>query len=138
MEGDGMTDSWKTAAWHAGRCTLASLFILAGINKILGPQAYLATMEGAGLPAGPLLLPAVIALELAGGLWLAIGRWYAWAPAFALAGFTLATNFVAHEFWTCEGERRMLELSLFFKNIAIMGGLIAVGATLARGAHERV
>jgi len=46
--------------------------------------------------------------------------------ALILAGFTLATNFFFHDFWTMDGNVRELELSLFFKNIAIAGALLFV------------
>jgi len=44
--------------------------------------------------------------------------------ALALAGFTVATNFVFHEFRTMDGEQAALELSLFLKNISIAGALV--------------
>ena len=108
----------------AGRVLLASLFILGGVNKIANYAATLEQMEGAGLPLAGLLLPVVVLLELCGGLLVAFaGRGFRYA-ALALAGFTVLTNIVFHDFWNISGEIRQLELSLFFKNISIAGGLI--------------
>lgn len=116
-----------------GRCLLASLFVLGGINKIINYGDTLESMSAAGLPAAASLLPLVIGLELVGGLLVASGRTRL-APfaALALAAFTIATNFVFHEFWTMEGLEAELELSLFFKNISVAGGLIIVAAILLR------
>ena len=47
--------------------------------------------------------------------------------ALVLAGFTLSTNFIFHDFWTMDGDRAALELSLFFKNVSIAGGLVLLG-----------
>jgi putative oxidoreductase len=115
-----------------GRVILVSLFLLGGLNKLLNYDATLAMMQRAGLNPAPLLLPAVIALELGGGALVAFGKRFAVPAALALALFTIATNLVFHRFWAMSGPVAPLELSLFFKNVAIAGGLLFVAATLAR------
>jgi putative oxidoreductase len=120
------------AAFAAGRVILASLFVLAGVNKIVSFPAVQAQMESAGLVPAALLLPAVIALELCGGALVAWGRFLAVLAALGLAVFTLATNYYFHDFWNLTGEMAQLELSLFFKNVAIAGGLVAVAGALAQ------
>jgi len=60
------------------------------------------------------------------GLALALGTRFAWVAAVMLALFTLATNALFHRFWELSGEIATLELSLFFKNVAIAGGLLAL------------
>ncbi|MEM7702766.1 MAG: DoxX family protein [Pseudomonadota bacterium] len=111
---------------HAGRVLLASLFILGGINKILNFSATAESMTQVGLPFASLLLPMVVALELGGGLIVAFGKKGVFPVATALALFTLATNLVFHDFWAVTGREAELQLSLFFKNIAIAGGLLFV------------
>lgn len=103
---------------------MASLFLLGGINKIANFEATAARMTEVGLSPASALLPAAIALELGAGLLLAIGRWGSRPAALALALFTLATNIYFHNFWTLDGDVRALELSLFFKNVAIAGALL--------------
>jgi putative oxidoreductase len=111
-----------------GRILLASLFLLAGLNKIINYTATAQLMAQTGLSPSSILLPAVIALELGGGALIAFGsRQMVWA-AFALAAYTLATNFFFHRFWEMAEPEAALQLSLFFKNIAIMGALLHVGA----------
>lgn len=119
-------------ARSAGRVALASLFLLGGLNKIMNYKATLSDMSAVGLEPAPMLLPLVIALELGAGVLMAIGRFGAPLAAFALAGFTLATNIFFHNFWALDGEARAVELSLFFKNISIAGGLLFVAGALLK------
>ncbi|MEO1573949.1 MAG: DoxX family protein [Pseudomonadota bacterium] len=117
----------------AGRAGLASLFVLGGINKIMNYPGTLERMTDVGLSPAGLLLPLTIALELGGGLALIVG-----VPALrviaglTLATFTLATNVFFHRFWELDGMIGDLELSLFFKNLAIAGALV-MAAGVRRG-----
>jgi len=114
-----------------GRIALASLFLLGGLNKILNYTPTLASMEAVGLSPAPLLLPLVIALELIGGALVAFGRRGATLAAFSLALFTLSTNMFFHDFWNIGGDIAALELSLFFKNVSIAGGLFFYAGAIA-------
>jgi len=111
-----------------GRVLLASLFFLGGLNKVLNYGATLEAMTGAGLVPASIFLPLTILLEIGGALLIIFAhskmRW----AALSLAVFTVATNIVFHRFWDIQGPLRQLELSLFFKNIAIAGGLLVLAA----------
>lgn len=115
-----------------GRTGLASLFLLGGINKILNYQNTLVSMNEVGLVPATALLPLTIMLELGGALIIIAGRPKVHYAAFTLALFTLATNWFFHDFWNMSGETAQLELSLFFKNIAIAGALIFLGGFYLR------
>jgi putative oxidoreductase len=131
-------DRIQTLLLPLGRILLASLFILGGINKIMNYALTLAMMSEAGLPFAQLLLPLTIALELGGGIIVAIGRRFAAPVALLLAGYTLAVNLVFHAFWALNGTESAIQLSLFFKNLSIIGGLLFVaGVTLAQSADNR-
>jgi putative oxidoreductase len=117
---------------HMGRAGLASLFILSGIGKIVTYATVAARMEGVGL--WPALLPLVILLELGGGLVLLIGHRFASTAALVLGVHTLAVNAFFHHFWTLSGPVAMLELSLFFKNVTIAGGMFFASAMLEKPA----
>lgn len=122
----------STLALIGGRLALASLFLLGGLNKLLNYAATLESMEAVGLSPASLLLPIVIGLELIGGVLVAVGRRGAAPAALALAVFTLSTNLFFHDFWNMGGEIAALELSLFFKNICIAGGLVFYAAVIGR------
>lgn len=118
----------QTLAFIIGRVGVASLFILAGFAKIANYAATAERMDSVGLSPSAVLLPATIALELIGGLWLAIGARFAGWVAGVLAVFTLATNWWFHRFWELSGQVAQLELSLFFKNVSIAAALLMLAA----------
>ncbi len=104
-----------------GRIMLALIFILAGFGKIQDPAGTMAYMQSAGLP-GILLWP-TIALELLGGLALAVGYKTRYV-AFALAGFTLLAAVMFHNNF---GDQ--MQMIMFLKNIAIAGGLLLLAVS---------
>ncbi|MEM9286573.1 MAG: DoxX family membrane protein [Pseudomonadota bacterium] len=120
--------SLRTRLYAIGRAGFASLFLLGGLNKIANFDAMLPRVEAAGLVPALFFLPATVALELGLGLALALGTRLAWQSALGLAAFTLATNAVFHRFWELSGKVAALELSLFFKNVAIAGALVALAS----------
>jgi putative oxidoreductase len=114
-----------------GRIMLASLFVLGGINKIPNYAATLSKMAEVGLEPAQLLLPLVIIVELGAGVAIMIGNRIAIPAALLLVTYTFATNIFFHDFWNMEGEKAALELSLFFKNLSIMGGLLFIAASVS-------
>jgi putative oxidoreductase len=118
----------NNAALVVGRVLLASLFILAAVNKVANYDATAMRMDAHGLQPTALLLPLTIALELLGGLSVAFAVRWAFVGASLLAGFTLVTNVIFHQFWAAPPAIAPLEFSLFFKNIAITGALIYFAA----------
>ncbi len=109
----------------AGRCMLALIFILAGVGKIQDPAGTAGYMQSVGLP-GILLWP-TIALEVLGGLALAVG-YKTEIAALALAIFSVAAAFIFHKNF---GDQ--MQMIMFLKNIAMAGGLLllAVGGVTA-------
>ncbi|MEO0400643.1 MAG: DoxX family protein [Pseudomonadota bacterium] len=126
-----MTSPLSQTGFLSGRIGLASLFLLGAVNKVADYAATAARMEAVGLAPTSLLLPLVIALELIGGGMVAVGVRYAHVAASILAAYTLATNAFFHRFWMLEDPVRALELSLFFKNVSIAGGLLLAAAVFA-------
>ena len=104
----------------AGRTLLALIFVTSGLNKIgqyAGTQAY---MDSVGVPG--LLLPAVIALEVLGGLAIILG-WHTRVAAFLLAGFSLLSAVLFHANF---GDQ--MQMIMFMKNVAIAGGFLLLVA----------
>lgn len=104
----------------AGRCLLASLFVIEGWNKLQSYAGSAAYMDKFGLPGQ--LLPLVIALEIGAGLMLAIGWQTRWA-ALALAIFSAAAAILFHSNF---GDRA--QLLQFEKNLALAGAFLVVAA----------
>ncbi len=117
-----------------GRILVASLFLLGGIGKITNPEMFSAMMKGAGLPMVSVLLPLTILLEVGGAVVLIIGKRFAAVTALVLALFTVAANILFHPFWAFDPAMSQIQLSLFLKNIAVVGALLYIAATVY---HER-
>ena len=127
-----MESSYANPAMLLGRLFLALLFVVSGIGKITGYAATAALMTSKGLPMVEILLPLTIAVELGGGLLLAIGWKTRWAAA-ALFLFLIPTTLVFHQFWGIDPKLVQMQKVNFLKNIAIMGGMLMVLAIGAGG-----
>jgi putative oxidoreductase len=104
------------------RVLLATIFVFSGIGKLLAPAATIGYIQSVGLPFATLGLIAAIAVELGGGLLLALG-YKTRAVAFVLALFSLATAVLFHG---AVGDQN--QLIHLLKNVAMAGGLLQVVA----------
>lgn len=110
-----------------GRILLAAIFVLSGINKITGFAGTAEEMSAHGLPYSEPLLVLTIVVELGAGLLLVLGwltRWAAWA----LIVFVVIVTAVYHPFWTFPEDQVRLQMIMFMKNLAMIGGLLYVAA----------
>jgi putative oxidoreductase len=110
----------QNLALLAGRVMLAAPFIKGGYEKIgrfAGVQQY---MESQGVPG--ILLPLVIVTELGFGLMVLAG-FKTRLAAFMLAGFTLLAALLFHY-----KPADMNQMMLFWKNMSIAGGFLALMA----------
>lgn len=108
-----------------GRILIALLFILAGVGKIGGFEGTAGYIASKGLPFPELLTAGTIAVEIGGGLLLAIG-WKARCAALSLFVFTALTAFIFHNFWSLPPAQAQEQMIHFMKNLSIMGGLLFV------------
>lgn len=110
--------SLPAAGLAIGRLLLAALFLLEGWSKLRGYDAAVAYMNRFGVPGA--LLPAVIALELGGGLMIAVG-WQTRLAAAALAAFCILTAVMFHG--NVADRSQILH---FEKDLAIAGGFLVL------------
>ena len=68
-----------------------------------------------------------IVVEVGGALALLLGWGTRWA-ALALALFTVVASVLFHNFWSVPIEQAMVQQLMFFKNIAVAGGLLVLAA----------
>ena len=118
------------------RVLMASLFLVAGIRKVLTWKMMLGYFAGLGIPLPEIVLPLTIAVEIGGGLAL-ISGWRLREVAFVMAGFTLFTAFVAHRFWMADGAQFNNQLNHFFKNVALTGGFLVLFSGARRVSPSR-
>ena len=107
-----------SAGLLAGRLLLALIFVHEGWSIIGNYSGAAAYMQKFGVPA--LLLPAVIALELGGGLLIAAGV-LTRVGGVAFAVFCLLTAVLFH--WQFADRNQLLH---FEKDLAIAGGFLVL------------
>lgn len=110
-----------------GRALLALLFIPAGFAKLTGFAGTVGYIASKGVPFPELAAAAAVGVELGLGILLLIGWQARWA-ALGLAFFTVVVTFIFHAFWAVPADQVMQQQQAFFKNIAVVGGLLTVAA----------
>jgi len=108
-----------------GRVFLSLIFVMSGFSKIGGWEQTAGYMASKGMPLVPLFLVAAIIIEVLGGLSVMLGL-KAKIGAAALIVFLIPASFIFHNFWTLEGMEQQVQMIMFMKNIAILGGLLLV------------
>ena len=121
-----MSDSAQLLA----RILMSIVFIIFGylqFTNIAGYAANPSVLKAVALTGG-ILSPTVIAylvaaIDLFGGILILVGFQTRWA-ALVLIIFCICTLFIAHNFWTMAGPARAANMGNFYKNIALIGGLL--------------
>lgn len=103
-----------------GRLLIAGIFMLSGWSKLADPAGTIGYIQSVGLPLPQLALAIAIAVELIGGVLLVLG-YKTKIVAAALALFTITTAVFFH---SALGDQN--QFIHFFKNVAIVGGLLQV------------
>lgn len=116
----------------AARLLFVVMFLPAGIGKLTGFAGTVGYIASVGLPLPSLGAALALVVEIAGSLALLAGFGTRIA-AIVLAGFTLVASFFFHAYWAAPAEQAFVVQLLFFKNIAIVGGLLAIAANGAGG-----
>jgi putative oxidoreductase len=121
-------------AYALGRAFLAVVFIVFGFIQFTNIGTYIANptvIKVAGYTG--ILTPTVIAylvaaIDLIGGILILIGYQTRWATIVLLA-FVVLTMIFAHNFWTMDGPPRAANQAHFYKNLALIGGLLLLLTT---------
>lgn len=111
----------------AGRLLVAFLFIPAGFAKLMGFAGTVGYISSVGLPLPQVAAAVAIVVELGAGIALLLG-YKTRIAAIVLAAFTLVASFFFHAFWAAPEAMKMVATLLFNKNIAVVGGLLALAA----------
>lgn len=109
----------------AGRILLASIFIMSGLGKVGSWEATAGYMAAKGMPMIPFFLTGAIALEVLGGVAVALGL-FARVGAALLLCFLIPATLIFHAFWTFGAGESQMQMIMFMKNLSIMGGLLFV------------
>ncbi|MGH6628667.1 MAG: DoxX family protein [Burkholderiales bacterium] len=110
-----------------GRILLGLIFVIAGIGKLTGFEGTVGYMQAHSVPMAQILAVASTIIELGGGIMLIIG-WKAHIGAAALFLYVLILSPIFHGFWAVPAEQQQLQMYMFLKNLAIMGGMLYIMA----------
>lgn len=109
----------------AARVLLALLFLIFGWRKLVDYQGTVQFMMHLGAPLPPLATLVAIFMEAFVSIAIIVGA--ATRPlAVLLALYTLGAAVIAHHYWTSAGMARLENEINFYKNISIIGGLLAL------------
>ncbi|MBT9475985.1 DoxX family protein [Polaromonas sp.] len=122
-----MSNTIQNPLHFAARLAMVALFLPAGIGKLTGFAGTVGYISSVGLPLPTLAAAAALIVEIVGGLALLAGFGTRIA-ALVLAAFTLVASFFFHNYWGVPADQAFMQQLLFFKNIAVVGGLLAIAA----------
>ena len=110
-----------------GRILVSVIFIASGLGKLAAFSMMAGMLAAKGFPAPAVALGIAAAVEIFGGLALLLG-FHTRVAAWVLFLFLIPTTLAFHNFWALSGMEKMDNQAHFFKNVAIMGGLIFLAA----------
>lgn len=109
-----------------GRICLSLIFLALAFHAFTNWNVMVQTVEKMGAPNAQWFLVAGTALMLLGGLSLLIG-YKTRIGALLLIVFLVPVTLMMHNFWVAQPDvERDLQFIMFFKNVAILGGLLYV------------
>lgn len=121
-------DNQKSEILLLARILLMILFIIAGWSKLTGFSGTVGYLESLGTPAPMLAAAIAVIMEFFVAIVIVVG-FYTRPLAFLFALFTLGTALIGHQFWTMVDAERAANMTQFFKNMSIMGGLLLLSIT---------
>lgn len=110
-----------------GRFLIVVLFLPAGISKLTGFDGTVGYFSSIGIAMPAIAVVATIVVEVIGSLLLLVG-YKTRMVAFGLAIFTLVASITGHAYWATPSEHAYVAQLLFFKNIAVIGGLLVLAS----------
>ena len=122
-----MSNALQNPVSLVGRILLAALFLPAGIGKLTGFAGTVGYITSVGLPLPQVAAAIALVVEIVGGIALITGFGTRFA-ALALAVFTVVASIFFHNYWAAPAEQQMIQQLMFFKNIAVVGGLLTLAA----------
>ncbi|MBV5347039.1 DoxX family protein [bacterium] len=122
-----MSNAIQNPLNFAARLLMVALFLPAGIGKLTGFAGTVGYISSVGLPFPTLAAAVAMIVEIVGSLALLAGFGTRIA-ALVLAAFTLVASFFFHAYWGVPADQAFMQQLLFFKNIAVVGGLLAIAA----------
>lgn len=122
---DRLAERQGAAIGLGSRILLAAIFVPSGFHKLAHFGDFESSIAGKGLPLPVIWSLAAVAVELLGGLCVLLGA-LTRPAALAMFAFTGFAAVLGHAFWAAPPSSYMAQYVNFMKNIAIMGGFLAL------------
>jgi putative oxidoreductase len=113
-----------------GRVLLSAVFIVFGYiqftnigNYIANPAVVKVAAMSGGIIAPMMIAYLVAAIDLIGGILILVGYQTRWTSIVIII-FVALTCVLVHNFWTMEGPARAANQGHFYKNLALIAGLL--------------
>jgi putative oxidoreductase len=114
------------------RALFALLFIPSGIDKITGFSGTVKYIISAGVPFPEAAAVIAILVEVGLGILLLIGYQTRWV-ALGMFAFVVVLPFIFHAYWSVPAAQVMMQKMIFYKDLAIAGGLLGFATWGAGG-----
>jgi putative oxidoreductase len=122
---DRLASAWFDFLLLLGRVMLGWIFLQSGWSKLMTYSGFTGRMTGQGVPSFLAYIAPII--EFLGGAGLVLGLATRYSALLIIA-FTVAATWIAHRYWTMTEPARGQNMTQFWKNISILGGLLALFA----------
>jgi len=110
------------------RILLMALFITSGWGKLSDFQGTVGYLASLGTPAPAVAAAIAVVMEFFVAIAILLGV-YVRPLALLMALFVFGTALLGHAFWNMTGADRAFNLTQFYKNMAIIGGLLLLAVT---------
>lgn len=125
-------DSTRNALNLAARVLIAALYLPQGWGKLTGFAGVSGYIASKGVPLPEVAAAIAVFVEIVLVLMLVVGFKTRWA-ALGMAIFTIVITPIFHAYWNAAGAQHVPQLLHFYKNFAIVGGLLMILAYGAGG-----
>src|SRR5260370_9791001 len=116
---------WNDTICLLGRIRIGGIFVQSGFQKLMGLDAFAASLARNGIPAAiaPVLAPIGAGVEFVGGLAVVFGLMTRYAAVLMIV-FVIVATLISHRFWALGGAARRAQTLHFSKHVAIIGGFL--------------
>ncbi|MDR7100643.1 putative oxidoreductase [Lysobacter niabensis] len=125
---DALIERNRDALILFARILLMILFVTSGWNKLMDFQGTVGYLASIHTPMPQVAAAVAVLMECLVGIALILGLWTR-PLAMLMALFVLGTGLIGHPFWSMEGADRAMNMTHFYKNLAIIGGLLLLAVT---------
>lgn len=116
----------EALGYLAARFFTCAIWVAAGLHNAMHFEETAKDMARRGIPASKLALIIVLAMEAVGTV-LLLANVYVWAVCLAWGAFLIPASYIYHRrFVTPEGTFDLMQYVLFWKNVSMIGGLLAL------------